>query len=245
MTKAIAKTRAQWVAVIRGFEKKTAQSLIELGRALQRAKADIPHGEFTNMLRDDLRMDVRLARALMILGRNHRFAKGTNFALLPPTLSTLAVLAKASEEDFETGVASGAINPGMTARNAYAIVKKKPPTSYTIRATVRKKTIDLVPEGYVPQSEPEEPHVWNPGSRDEENRRTEIEYLDRHIDHVLESMNRLDELGLYHALAEIEPDDREDLKAQVEKAIAKLTVLHEALAKPPIEGKIVPLRPAK
>jgi hypothetical protein len=132
MAKMPAKTRAQWVDVIRGFERKTAQALIELGRALQRAKADIQHGEFTKMLRDDLRMDVRFARALMVIGRSARFSKGTKFALLPPTLSALAVLAKSSEEDFKAAIASGAINPDMTAKQArrvkFTIVTEEPRT---------------------------------------------------------------------------------------------------------------------
>jgi Protein of unknown function (DUF3102) len=247
MTKAPAKTRAQHVAIIRGIEKKTAESLIELGRALTRAKADIPHGEFTKMLRDDLHMNVRFARALMRLGCNQRFAKGQNLSLLPPTLSTLSILAKESEEEYEAAKASGAINPHMRAKDARSIavratVTTTKPTTYTVPMTVQTETVDLRPPGYA-QSEPEEPHVFNPASRDEEKRRTEIEWLDRNIDHVLERMNRLDELGLYHALAEIDPDDREALGIKVNEAIAALTVLHEALAKPPLEGKVVPLKP--
>jgi hypothetical protein len=238
MAKAPAKSRAQWVDVIRGFERKTAQSLIELGRALQRAKADIPHGEFTKMLRDDLRMDVRFARALMRIGRSARFSKGSKFALLPPTLSALAVLAKSSEEDFKAAIASGAINPDMTARQAkrikFTIVTEEP---RTYRVPVYRVPEPETPTTRIPvyreRVEPEVPASFAPPVHVEPDEPSPTDDLVEAIDRVLE-------LAASDAvLAEIEPGDREDLSALIESTIDALTTLHEALGKPLVEGQVV------
>ena len=238
MAKAPAKTRAQWVDVIRGFERKTAQALIELGRALQAAKEDIAHGEFTKMLRDDLRMDVRFARALMRLGRSPRFSKGSKFALLPPTLSALAVLAKSSEEDFKAAIASGAINPHMTGREAqrikYTIVHGEPVTYQRPVAVDAGRMIDQTP-GYVPPQGPgAPPECFAPPVH------VEPEEQPSPTDDLVEAIHRVLELAVSDAaLAAIEPGDREDLSALIESTIDALTTLHEALGKPLVEGQIV------
>src|SRR5262249_18752125 len=116
------KTRKE-AAECRGWQQKTVEGLIGLGKTLIKAKHDLDaHGEWLPMLRDDLKMDVRFAQRLMRLARNPRFSKATNLTHLPHVLSALCELARLSDDEFEAGKASGWINPNMTARQARQIL---------------------------------------------------------------------------------------------------------------------------
>ena len=90
------------------------------------------------MLRDDLKMEKRFAQRVMALARNPRFA--SNLTLLPRALSALGELARLSDDDFEAGKASGAINPSTTAKEASRLVKvrvtKSAPTTTLVRVRV-------------------------------------------------------------------------------------------------------------
>ena len=117
------KTREEWVAECRGWQQKTVEGLIGLGKTLTKAKHDLDqHGEWLPMLEDDLKMDVRFAQRVMALARNPRFSKAANLTHLPYALSALGELARLSDDDFEAGKASGAINPRMTAKRARLLV---------------------------------------------------------------------------------------------------------------------------
>jgi hypothetical protein len=139
VTKRRSKPRKQWAAVCRGWQRKTVEGLIGLGKTLTKAKHDLDqHGEWLPMLRDDLNMDVRFAQKVMALARNPRFSKAANLTHLPYALSALGELARLSDDDFEAGKASGAINPRMTAKRARLLV---------VTTTTRNRKIRSV--GYV------------------------------------------------------------------------------------------------
>jgi hypothetical protein len=112
------KTRQQWAEEARDWQRKTVAGLIGLGKTLTRSKAALGHGEFGDMLRDDLRLDADFAQRVMKLARNPRFEKPANLRHLPAVLSTLLELDKMSETAFQARIATGEINPGMTAKQA-------------------------------------------------------------------------------------------------------------------------------
>jgi hypothetical protein len=119
------KTRKEWAAECRGWQRKTVEGLIGLGKTLIKAKHDLnQHGEWLPML-DDLKMDVRFAQRVMALARNPRFSKASNLTHLPYVLSALAELARLSDADFEAGKQSGAINPSTTAKQARQLISVK------------------------------------------------------------------------------------------------------------------------
>jgi hypothetical protein len=104
---------------VRKFERETVEGLIRLGKALIQAKHDLDaHGEWLPMLRDDLKLDVSWAQRLMRLARKSRYLKKANLPHLPLALSALMELDRLSDEEFRAGIASGAINPGTTAKQA-------------------------------------------------------------------------------------------------------------------------------
>jgi hypothetical protein len=122
------KTRAEWAELARGFQRKTVEGLIGLGKTLIKAKADLEYGEFGAMLRDDLKIEVRFAQRVMKLARNRYFAKASNLTHLPTALSALCELSDVPEDDLEAGKQSGAINPHMTAKQAKRV---RIPVEYT------------------------------------------------------------------------------------------------------------------
>jgi hypothetical protein len=151
------KTRAQWAEEARGFQRKTVEGLIGLGKTLIKAKDDLDHGDFGDLLRDDLKMDVRFAQRVMRLARNPRFLKASNLTHLPAALSALGALADLPENAFERGLAIGAINPSTTAAQARTLtlqVEHAPPTVTPVRPpraqrfpTQLELLLDLLREG--------------------------------------------------------------------------------------------------
>jgi hypothetical protein len=141
------KTRTEWAGIANSHQRQVAEGLINLGKTLIKAKADLPHGEWGKLLRDNLKMRERFAQGVMKLARNPRFAKPSNLTLLPPTLTALAAIAEMPDNIYNHGIASGAINPRTTAKQAQFL------TVQVVRTT-RK----IAAPCYVPAEPPAIPH---------------------------------------------------------------------------------------
>ena len=140
------RTRAQWAAMIRGLQRKTAQSLIAIGRALTQAKREIGHGQWLAMLETDLKIRPRLAQHLMQLASSPAFAKTSNLTHLPTVLSALAELAEAPEDIIDQHIKTGAINPSSTARQVRVLFTTPAPSPpQIVRVPIRYTTIPLLP----------------------------------------------------------------------------------------------------
>jgi len=220
------RTREQWVEALKALERKTfgslresVESLIEYGRGLISAKAALPHGTFLPMVRENLQISEDQAERLMRIARNPRIVKSATRGVLPKAVSALLVLTNISEEDFDAGIASGAINPGTTAREAkrikFTVVHEEP---HVARIPVTRGRTDEVQR------------TWSPPERTPaEERRFQFDAIDGAISGVVLTVDRLEGLGLDLALAELEPAERDDFKALVEKALAALTTLYQAI----------------
>jgi hypothetical protein len=120
------RTCEEWAAEYHECGQKTVEGLIGQGKTLIKAKADLHHhGKWLPFLRNNLKIDIRFAQGLMKLARNPRFSNASNLTHLPHVVSVLAELARLSEEEFEAGKASGAINPSMTAEQARKLNTRK------------------------------------------------------------------------------------------------------------------------
>jgi hypothetical protein len=122
ITKKRRKTRTEWAKECRDWQRKTVEGFIGLGKTLIKAKADLDHGEWLPFLRDDLKIHERVAQELMRLARNPRFANTRSSSYLPSSFSALTALSRLSDDDFEAGKASGAINPRTTTKQARLMV---------------------------------------------------------------------------------------------------------------------------
>ena len=224
------KTRAEWVTEIRRLGRKSAESLIALGRALTEAKADLGHGQFGAMLRHDLKLHPRAAQRLMKLAHNPRFAKATNLSHLPAAVSALEILATAPEEVIEHGIESGLIHPATTAREIQIITaplqtepaEKRVYVSYTAQTKPAKHV-------YVSTSRTEPTASYTP----------RISYVDaavqsrlQSIMHAVSVLSRESELevtAIAKAAAAMHAADLQTFKRQIGIAMDSLMALSVAL----------------
>jgi hypothetical protein len=102
--------------------RKSARSLIELGKGFVRAKAELPHGEFADLIEKDLGLDLRFVQKLMRVARNPRLANASNLSTLPRAVSALVVLSALADTDLDAAIASGEIGPSTTAKQARRLV---------------------------------------------------------------------------------------------------------------------------
>jgi hypothetical protein len=113
-----AKTDDQWVAEIRAQHARTVDGILELGRMLIAAKADLGHGKFQIMISRRLPFDKSTAQKLMKIAKDPRIANAAQARLLPSSWTTIIELAKLDDGTFGDAAASGAINPKMTRKDA-------------------------------------------------------------------------------------------------------------------------------
>jgi hypothetical protein len=114
-------SRQQWVQRINSEAKETARHFVKIGQSLIAAKKQLGHGAFSEMIENDLAFDARTAQRLMAIGRDPNLANATHESHLPTAWTTLFLLAGMPTETFEQAVASGAINPKTTRKEAKAL----------------------------------------------------------------------------------------------------------------------------
>jgi len=93
-------------------------AIFETGKLLVSAKENLKHGEFLDMIRNDLPFGPRTAQTIMSICADPRLTNAQHIALLPPAWGTLAELSKLHEDEFDKGIADGSIRPDMTRAEA-------------------------------------------------------------------------------------------------------------------------------
>lgn len=116
-----ARSRQQWAEIICSDWRQSIDSIIQTGRDLAEAKAELPHGEFERMVSDDLPFTTNTARCLMAVAKHPSISNQTSSFVLPPSWAVLSELTKLSETDFADAQQRGLISPKTTARDARAI----------------------------------------------------------------------------------------------------------------------------
>jgi hypothetical protein len=109
-----------WAALINAAWRKSIEGIIETGRLLIEAKARLKHGQWLPML-NRLHFDVRTAQKLMEVARHPVLSNTSSIPHLPPSWSTLHVLAKLPAEKLERHIEDGTVRPDMEQRDAEAI----------------------------------------------------------------------------------------------------------------------------
>jgi hypothetical protein len=119
-------SRAQWAAKIRTdceqTVKEAVKGFLNLGRSLLKAKKELPHGEFLEMIEHDLPFAASKAQRLMKIASNPKIAKAAHGQHLPGSWRTLYELTKLDDETFDKAVSDGTIHPSMTRREAKSSV---------------------------------------------------------------------------------------------------------------------------
>lgn len=79
---------------------KTLSGIFRMGELLAEAKAELPHGEFGQMVATDLPFGDRSARMLMAIARDQRLRDRNHGSVLPVSWRTLYTLTTLTDEQF-------------------------------------------------------------------------------------------------------------------------------------------------
>ena len=96
-------TIAEYAQRIRAAWRRSAESIIEVGQLLARAKAELDHGSWLTLLdQSDLPFKPRIAQYLMEIARDQRLVNPKTISLLPADWSTIHAYSRIrNDEDFE------------------------------------------------------------------------------------------------------------------------------------------------
>ena len=116
---------------------KTVESIIEVGRLLIRAKAELPHGEFGRLFNDHLvPFGQDSAERLMAIAKHPLLSNSAHGRNLPPSWRTLYELTKADQGKLKIALKDGVITPDLTRREMQALL----PAAKTPRAKSRRES---------------------------------------------------------------------------------------------------------
>jgi hypothetical protein len=112
--------REKWAKRIAVAWQKQVPSIFEVGALLEAAKAELKHGEWMALVKEELPFGQSTANKLMkIFGCEHM--NSDHAPNLPVHWMTLHDLALLTPAQFEAGIASGAINPKMQRKDVKAL----------------------------------------------------------------------------------------------------------------------------
>ena len=110
-----------WAEDIRDAYCRGIGALIECGRLICSAKAELPHGDFQRMVERELPFGARTAQKLMTIASDHRLTNTTHASHLPASWSTLYELTKLDDAVFARSIANRLIHPEMKRRDAITL----------------------------------------------------------------------------------------------------------------------------
>jgi hypothetical protein len=116
-----------FTARFRAAIKKSIEGIIEAGRVLIEAKAQLEHGQFTDWLENELRFPAREAQTLMYLARDEVISNPSNYTALPVSPRTLWELTQIPKPQLRELIADGTINPAMRIEDAVALRRQGSP----------------------------------------------------------------------------------------------------------------------
>ncbi len=108
-----ANSRAYWIERIGAAWRAGFESVIETGRALIEAKAQLAHGEFIDVVERELPFKRHTAIRLMAIAKDERLSNDTHVHHLPNHWGTLYELTKLPDDEFQARIEDGTINPEM------------------------------------------------------------------------------------------------------------------------------------
>ena len=111
-----------WVSRINESWQGTVRNIVETGKALIDAKADLPHGAFTEMVETDLFFSTRTAQRLMAIAEHPSLSNPTHVSVLPASWGTLYELSKIDGCTVEKLIQAGRIYPELERKDISALL---------------------------------------------------------------------------------------------------------------------------
>lgn len=127
----------QWATKINEAVGDGVAWFLDAGRQLIEAKAALEHGRWMAMFAAGrIKIGLRSAEVLMRVAEHRAISDSRHLAKLPPSLTTLDVLAGGTVEVIEAGIQAGEIGPATTAREARKFIRTHSPRpAHGTRAT--------------------------------------------------------------------------------------------------------------
>lgn len=131
------RTPADWAIAITARWQESFKAIVDVGKMLIAAKADLPHGEFTIMAEQDLPFkDISTAQRLMKVANDSRLTNAAHVQLLPSSWGTLYELTKLDDDTWALALDRGLIRVDI-ARNTG---RRKRPVKNTCRPGHHRRT---------------------------------------------------------------------------------------------------------
>lgn len=105
-----------WATRIAERWRASVEAILEVGRLLVEAKTSLPHGQFGEMVDNDLPFSASTAQRLMAIAADDRLANAAHGQHLPASWRTLYELTHLSDDEFDQGIARNIIRPDMERR---------------------------------------------------------------------------------------------------------------------------------
>ena len=111
-----------WAGRVRASIGKTFTQVLETGKILLQAQAELPHGQWLPMLKK-AGLKPRTAQVWMAVACDRRFANASPDSLLPPCVTTLYWISRLPEDLYRELLADGTIHPTVSRAAIKAIIR--------------------------------------------------------------------------------------------------------------------------
>jgi hypothetical protein len=111
------RTRTEWADRIQNGVEGATASIIQLGRDLIEARADLGP-DFYPMVEDDLGRTKRWAQVLMSIGRHEVLTDTKHVSYLPSDTATLYKLSRMAVDDLTPRIGDGRVSPNLSRKDA-------------------------------------------------------------------------------------------------------------------------------
>jgi hypothetical protein len=118
-------SRRDWARQITEAWQQQVASIFEVGDMLVQAQAELRHGEWTAMVKNDLPFNRQTAFKLQKIASNQQL-RNVSPGKLPAHWTLLYGLATLDADQFEAGISSGAINAGMARKDIRELRGEEP-----------------------------------------------------------------------------------------------------------------------
>jgi len=136
----------QWADRICTQLGKSVEAIIEVGRLLVKAKADLAHGEWGRLFQDELvPFTINTAQRLMVISQHPTLSNTAHAQYLPPSWTSLYELTKVEPKRLTAAFKDGIITPDMKRRDVTALLPPKRKRPATSRRTEDPDTLDRTP----------------------------------------------------------------------------------------------------
>jgi hypothetical protein len=137
-------SNATWAERIAEAWQKQVPAIFETGSLLESAKAELRRGDFMKMVKADLPFSQSTTNKLIKIATCDHLRNSEHVPNLPAHWGTLFELTLLTEEQFEKGIKSGAINLKMQRKDVQALRGGNPKTSTAKKSNLRDQLAEAV-----------------------------------------------------------------------------------------------------